>query len=165
LSVPHLLPYSASKFALAGLSKGMGIELAKYGVTVTTVFPGLMRTGSQGNALFKGQNRAENAWFSLGAANPVTAIGAESAARQIVAASRRGDAELVLSLPAKFAAKFNALFPNATADLLALVDHVLPGPGGIGTELVKGKESESIISPSILTRLGDLAALRNNEVG
>ena len=58
VSVPHLLPYSASKFAFVGLSEGLRAELAKDGVVVTTICPGLMRTGSPRNAMFKGQHRA-----------------------------------------------------------------------------------------------------------
>ena len=58
VSIPHLLPYSASKFALVGLSKGLHSELRKEGITVTTVCPGLMRTGSPRNAEFKGKHRA-----------------------------------------------------------------------------------------------------------
>ncbi|HET6962326.1 MAG TPA: SDR family oxidoreductase, partial [Terriglobia bacterium] len=42
LSIPHLLPYSCSKFALTGLSEGLRAELAKDGIVVTTVCPGLM---------------------------------------------------------------------------------------------------------------------------
>ena len=38
--------------------KAMRAELAKDGIYVTTVCPGLMRTGSPRNALFKGQHRA-----------------------------------------------------------------------------------------------------------
>ena len=45
IAVPHLLPYSASKFALVGLSDGLRIELARDNIIVTTVCPGLMRTG------------------------------------------------------------------------------------------------------------------------
>ncbi len=37
LGVPHLVPYSASKFALVGLSDGMRAELAQDGIRVTTV--------------------------------------------------------------------------------------------------------------------------------
>src|SRR5689334_1478188 len=37
IAVPHLLPYSASKFALVGLSKGLNAELRKDGIVVTTV--------------------------------------------------------------------------------------------------------------------------------
>src|SRR5205823_4029010 len=50
ISVPHLLPYCASKFALTGFSQGLRAELAKDGIVVTTVCPGLMRTGSPLNA-------------------------------------------------------------------------------------------------------------------
>lgn len=88
LSVPHLLPYSASKFALVGLSEGLRSELAKDGVLVTTVSPGLMRTGSPRNASFKGRHRDEYAWFSLGDSLPGLSISAERAARQKCHAAR-----------------------------------------------------------------------------
>src|SRR6185437_12103861 len=84
VSVPHLLPYAASKFALVGLSEGMTAELAKDGIRVTTVIPGLMRTGSPRNAFFKGKNEAEYAWFKLGDSLPGLSTSAEHAARRIV---------------------------------------------------------------------------------
>jgi NAD(P)-dependent dehydrogenase (short-subunit alcohol dehydrogenase family) len=164
ISVPHLVPYSASKFALAGLSDGLRVELAKDGIVVTSVFPGLMRTGSPRNATFKGQHRAEYAWFAIGDSLPVTSIGAERAAAQIVEACRRGRAELVISTQAQAAVKFRTLFPEATADILAVVNRLLPGPGGIGRARVKGKESESSLAPSVLTTLTEWAARRNNEL-
>ena len=164
IAVPHLAPYCASKFALAGLSSTMSSELAKFGVRVTTVYPGLMRTGSHINASFKGQHRAEFAMFSLMGSLPFTSINAGSAARQIVRATRRGDAELILSPQAKMAAKINALFPEFTAETLSLTNRILPGEGGIGTELVPGRASTSAISPSILTALADRASVTNNEL-
>jgi NAD(P)-dependent dehydrogenase (short-subunit alcohol dehydrogenase family) len=164
IAVPHLVPYSASKFALAGLSDGLRAELAKDNVVVTTVIPGLMRTGSPRNATFKGRHRDEYAWFSISDALPVTSIQAERAARQIAAACRRGQAELIITTQAVLAVKFRALFPEATADILALANRLLPGPGGIGRRRAKGKESESALAPSLLTTLSDRAALRNNEV-
>lgn len=164
ISVPHLLPYDASKFALTGFSEGLRAELLKDGILVTTVCPGLMRTGSPPNADFKGKHRAEYAWFTLGDALPLISMSAERAARQIIAACRRGDAEVVLSLPAKAAAKFHGLFPGLTADLLGLVNRLLPGPGGIGEERAKGKESGSMLTPSPLTALSDRASRRNNEL-
>ncbi len=39
VAVPHLLSYSASKFALVGVSQGLRSELAKDDVVVTTVCP------------------------------------------------------------------------------------------------------------------------------
>ena len=164
IAIPHLVPYSASKFALVGLSDGLRYELEKDGVLVTTVCPGLMRTGSPRNATFKGQHRAEYAWFSISDALPVTSIQAERAARQIVSAARRGQAELVITTQAVAAVKFRALFPEATADILALVNRLLPGPGGIGRKRAKGRESESSLAPSFLTALSDRAAARNNEL-
>lgn len=165
ISVPHLLPYSASKFALVGLSEGLRAELKKDGIVVTTVCPGLMRTGSPRNATFKGQHRAEYAWFSISDSLPLTSISAERAARQIVAACKRGDAEIVLSLQAKLAVKFHGIFPGLTADLLGLMNQLLPGAGGIGSRRAKGSESESDASPSWLTTLTERAAERNNELG
>ncbi len=165
ISVPHLLPYSASKFALVGLSEGLRSELAKDGILVTTVCPGLMRTGSPRNAHFKGKHRVEYAWFAVSDSLPVASMSADRAARQIVDACRRGDAEVVLSLPAKLATLVHGLFPGPTADLLGLVNtFLLPCAGGLGTGSAKGSESESAVAPSMLTVLTERAAERNNEL-
>ncbi len=163
VAVPHLAPYCASKFALAGLSASMRNELLKDNIFVTTVYPGLMRTGSHVNALFKGQNEKEFAWFSIGNALPVSSISAENAARQILKAARNGEAEKIVSPQAELAAKINALFPEITAEISALVNQILPSPGGIGTRLARGKDSESWISPSFLTALSDKQITKNNE--
>jgi NAD(P)-dependent dehydrogenase (short-subunit alcohol dehydrogenase family) len=164
IAVPHLVPYDASKFALVGLSEGLRAELARDGIVVTTVCPGLMRTGSPRNAYFKGQHRAEYTWFSLGDALPILSTSAESAARQILAACKRGDAEIILTFPSKAAAAFHGLFPGLTADILGLVNRFLPGPGGIGTARALGKDSQSPLSPSPLTVLNERAAAQNNEL-
>ena len=164
VSVPHLVPYSASKFALVGLSKGLRTELMKDGIKVTTVCPGLMRTGSPRNADFKGKHQLEYAWFSISDALPLLTVSAENAARQIVRACKRGQAELVISVPAKVAVLFESLFPEAMSQILAVANQLLPGAGGVGTETMKGRESTSAWSPSWLTTLSEEAALRNNEV-
>ena len=163
ISVPHLLPYSASKFALVGLSEGLRAELAKDGIRVTTVCPGLMRTGSPRNALFTGQHRAEYTWFTLSDSLPGTSISADRAARQILDACRRGDAELIISLPAVAAATFHGVFPGLTADLLGKVNRLLPAAGGIGTRTLPGSESETPLTRSWLTGLTKQAAATNNE--
>src|SRR5437588_541584 len=111
IAAPHLLPYSASKFALVGFSEGLRSELLKEGIYVTTVCPGLMRTGSPRNASFKGQHQAEYAWFSISDALPIFSISAERAARTIIRACKYGDAEVLLSLPTKVAVWFHGLFP------------------------------------------------------
>ncbi|HJS24062.1 MAG TPA: SDR family oxidoreductase [Pyrinomonadaceae bacterium] len=164
VSVPHLVPYSASKFALVGLSKGLRAELMKDGIKVTTVCPGLMRTGSPRNADFKGQHQLEYAWFSISDALPLLTVSAENAARQVVHACKRGQAELVISVPAKLAVTFDALFPELSSQMLAVVNQFLPEAGGVGTQRMKGRESTSSWSPSWLTTLNEEAAVRNNEV-
>jgi NAD(P)-dependent dehydrogenase (short-subunit alcohol dehydrogenase family) len=50
IGVPHLGAYAAGKFALVGLSETLRAELKREGILVTTVTPGLMRTGSYVNA-------------------------------------------------------------------------------------------------------------------
>ena len=164
IAVPHLAPYSASKFALAGLSEAMTAELAKDNITVTTVFPGLMRTGSHVNANFKGQNEAEFAVFSNMNASPISSVRAESAAAQILRAAFNGDAELVISPQAKIATKVKELFPELTAAMLAMADRMLPGPGGIGKQKEKGNNSESAWSNTFLTANLFAASRRNNEL-
>ena len=162
--VPHLTPYCASKFALAGLSSAMHTELAKDNVLVTSVYPGLMRTGSHINAFFKGQKEKEYAMFSIMNALPTNSVAAETAARKIVDAARKGDSELIISLPAKMMAKLHGLVPELTTAIMATTNRFLPGEGGIGRGLASGLESTSAAAPSILTSLSDAASYRNNEL-
>jgi NAD(P)-dependent dehydrogenase (short-subunit alcohol dehydrogenase family) len=167
VAVPHLGPYCASKFALVGLSQSFRAELAGQGVYVTTVCPGLMRTGSHRNALFKGRHRAEFSWFSLGASSPVGAMSAERAARQILRACRYGRARATLTLSARAAEIADAIAPEAVASAAWLANRLLPdaeGPDSVGERAVEGKKSTSAWSPSMATLLGDRAAERNNEL-
>jgi short-subunit dehydrogenase len=143
----------------------MRTELLKDGIAVTTICPGLMRTGSPRNAKFKSKHREEYAWFSISDALPLLSVSAERAAREILSACRRGRTEVVISVPAKLAVLFDTLMPEVTSNLFALANKLLlPKPGGIGEREVKGKESESALSPSWITTLNEQAALRNNEV-
>ena len=158
VSVPHLLPYNCAKFAAVGLSEGLRAELAKEGVAVVTVVPGLMRTGSPVNVYYKGKHRAEYAWFTLGDSLPTTSMSARRAARRIVNATERGDAEVILTPQAHLAARFHGLFPGITADILGLVNRFLPDADGVGQERRTGKESESSVSRSLLTALTEQAA-------
>jgi short-subunit dehydrogenase len=126
VAVPHLLAYDAAKFAATGFSEGLRAELAKDGIAVTTIVPGLMRTGSHRFAMFKGDRRSEQRWFSFAARMPGLAMSPERAARRIVRAARRGRAEEVLGLPAKALRLGSALFPALTARLLAGANRLLP---------------------------------------
>lgn len=163
IAVPHLLPYTAGKFALAGFSQGLRAEVARYGVKVTTVFPGLMRTGSPPNALFKGQAEKEYAWFAISDSLPGLTMDARRAARIILRAARHGKPHLVLGAPAKLAVTFQNLFPNLTIRGLGLVDRVLPRPTRGGNHAVAGRDAESSVTRRGVTRLSRRATRRNNE--
>lgn len=163
VTVPHLLPYTASKFALTGFSQGLRTELKKHNILVTTVTPGLMRTGSYHNITLKGQHKKEYAGFSIMSAMPLITVSAGHAARRIIRALRRGEGSVTISLPAKLLNAFYQRFPGLTTDIFAMIDQILPG----ATASNQGKrpeESYSSVSPSILTVMADKAAVENNEI-
>jgi NAD(P)-dependent dehydrogenase (short-subunit alcohol dehydrogenase family) len=166
VAIPHMAPYTASKFALTGLSEGFRTELSRYGIPVTTVCPGLLRTGSAGHALVKGQHKKEFAVFSIADSLPGLTMSAEQAAREIWNACRRGDGEVILSLPAKLLALFHGVLPGTTTDVLGWLNRTLPSPAesGSGNERRKGYQSESALSRSPLTILNQKAARKNNEL-
>ncbi|MBC7927015.1 MAG: SDR family NAD(P)-dependent oxidoreductase [Bryobacteraceae bacterium] len=164
LGVPHLTPYCASKFALVGWSRAIRAELAKDGVVVTTICPGLMRTGSPRHADFKGQNEKEYAWFKIADSIPGLSVSAEHAASEILQATRSGEAERIIGVVAKFGVLFDHLLPELSSEVLSIAGRFLPGPGGIGEQSRKGAESESSASRNPITTLTEKAALRNNEV-
>jgi NAD(P)-dependent dehydrogenase (short-subunit alcohol dehydrogenase family) len=161
LAVPHLAPYTTSKFGLVGLSEAMRVELAKDGILVTTVCPGLVRTGSPGHAWFKGDARAEYTWFAIGDSLSITSISAESAAAQIVRAFSRGDAELVISIQAKLASFAHGVAPSLVQEILAIAARFMPDSTS-SRVAAQGKDARSAIATA-LTRQSDDAARRNNQ--
>jgi short-subunit dehydrogenase len=164
MAVPHLIPYCASKFALVGWSRGLRAELAKDNVIVTTICPGLMRTGSPRHATFQGQNEKEYVWFKYGDSLPGLSVSAEHAATAILDATRRGDAELIIGAMAKVGALADQLMPQMTGELMALAARMLPAPGGIGSDHKTGAESETKATQTLATALTDRASRENNEV-
>ncbi len=163
IAVPHLAPYSASKFALVGYSDAIQAELAKDKIYVTTVCPGLMRTGSIGHAEMKGQESLEYSWFAIASSLPVLSVAAETAARQICDAAARGQAELIISLPAKLAVVLRALTPEIFSDLTQVASGLLPSPTVETRSKRLGMHSHSVVAPSIVTKSAEKAAERNNE--
>ena len=126
VAVPHMAPYCASKFALTGFSDAVRAELARDNIYVTTVTPGMMRTGSQGHATFKGDHAAEYNWFAMSSKLPFASISAEQAARKIVTAARRGRSTLVMPCSAHFMITANAIFPSLTGYVMKMVNQCLP---------------------------------------
>jgi short-subunit dehydrogenase len=164
VAVPHLLPYTASKFAAVGLSEGLHAELRDKGVHVLTVCPGLMRTGSHVNALFSGDAEREYRWFSLGASLPCVSTSAQRAARRIVRAVIARDTEIAITPQAIFASRLADLSPELTSKAMSIMARMLPdasertsaperGMNVRGLELVPAKH------------LGWSAARRYNEIG
>ncbi len=163
VAIPHLLPYSCAKFACIGFSEGLRSELAKDHIAVTTIVPGLMRTGSHVNAIFKGDHRKEYTWFSLAATLPISAMAADRAARKIVRAIARGSAEIVLTPQAKAIAWAHGIAPGTVADTIGIANRFMPGTGSQHQQRFTGRESETAVSRSFLTKLGRTAGRELNQ--
>jgi len=158
LAVPHLLPYTASKFALVGLSEGMHAELKKKNIIVTTVVPNLMRTGSPRNAIVKGDYEKEYALFKISDSNPLLSQSVELAAKNIVRALEYGESEVVLSLTAKLATAVKGIAPSLINFLFATLNHFLPEPKSKSKVPKKGFEVESELSHRSISAMSDKAA-------
>lgn len=166
VAVPHLLPYVAAKFAITGFSEGLSAELAGSGVKVTTIIPGLMRTGSYLNAFFKGHQQDEFRWFSLGDNLPLISMDAEMAAYAIVQAVRRGETEYILTLPAKGLARFYGLMPDIAIQLIGWTTRLLLPSATRNPVTERGMEIEGRLRDPFfewLTRWGRIAAERFNQ--
>jgi short-subunit dehydrogenase len=171
ISVPHLLPYSTAKFAAVGFSEGLRAELGRGPVTVTTVVPGLMRTGSHLQARFTGQPAKEFTWFSLGASLPLVSMDAERAARQIIAAVRQRRAEIILTPAGQLVSRAAGIVPGLTSGILHLVQRLaLPAPSDEPGAAVADEAQGHDLRPAMgkkafdrMTTLGQAAASRFNE--
>ncbi|WP_017731930.1 SDR family NAD(P)-dependent oxidoreductase [Nafulsella turpanensis] len=163
LSVPHLLPYSASKFALSGLSEGIHSALKKENIHVTTVYPGLMRTRSPRNVLVKGQYEKEYQWFKICDSVPGMSVNAERAAAKILRACQRAEASITISLPAKLAGALQGLFPGFTARLNTIVNNLMP-EATESNKSIRGYETGYEQKESWLTQLTDKSARENLNV-
>jgi len=161
---PHLLPYVASKFALVGWSEGLHAELRQDGIIVTTVCPGLMRTGSPRHVVVKGDHRAEYAWFKVLDSLPYFSMSAGTAARAIVRGCELGKPELILTGRARTGARLQGLAPGLLSELLAVGARLLPrARSPRDQEAWSGAESQSPLTRSFVTRLTQRAETENNE--
>ena len=163
VAVPHMASYSASKFALTGFSDALRAELARDKIYVTTVAPGMMRTGSHVNAKFKGKHDKEFAWFSASAGAPFVSMNANRAARKILWACRRGQPSLTLTFAARGAIFANAVAPNLTGYLMQFVNRLLPAGGREEGNTSRAGSQLRREVPEWLTGLADRATKKNNE--
>jgi NAD(P)-dependent dehydrogenase (short-subunit alcohol dehydrogenase family) len=169
VAFPHLLPYVASKFAITGWSQGLRAELAGKGIRVTTVCPGIMRTGSHIQARFTGDQEQEYRWFAAAASLPGTATSATRAARKIVRALAAGSAEISIGLQAIVAARLSNVAPELTASLLSLANASLPSPPNEGDpdfwqadQSTSGKAFRGSL-PSVVEQFGSRLIERYNQ--
>lgn len=171
ISAPHLLPYSTAKHGAVGFGRGLRSELAGTGISVTTVAPGLMRTGSHLRAQFRGDVRREYGWFSVAATLPGLSMDARRAARRIVAGVLSGRPVLLLTPLAWLAPRVDALLPRLGATVLTATARMLPTWPAEGRRpaRMEGRQVERMLSSRPrrwlrrLTILGRRAAARNNE--
>lgn len=140
IGLPHLLPYCSAKFALTGFSATLRAEVAQYGIRVTTVTPGLLRTGAHMNAPFKGQHEKEFLWFSAGATLPIVSLASEQAAKRILRAAERGAAETTVTPFIRAAVIANAIAPSWVSSLLAMQNRFLPSARGASLTAKRGME-------------------------
>lgn len=132
ISVPRLLPYNGAKFAAVGLAEGLRAELADEGITVTTIVPGLMRTGSYLNAFFSGDEEGRTAHYRMFApmsSLPVLTVSAEGAARAYIRAIKRGAAEVIYPPQYSLVSRLHGLAPATTVRVLSIADRLLPESG------------------------------------
>jgi NAD(P)-dependent dehydrogenase (short-subunit alcohol dehydrogenase family) len=160
--IPHMLGYTASKFAMVGMSEGLRAELSSVGIKVTTVVPGPMRTGGFYNAEFCGHQRQEFAWFSVLSSLPIISVDAERAARRIIRAAREGSAELRLGLSGHLLSFLHGIAPRLFVQMSSWLNRFLPPPAET-EERWKGREVNSTLPGTPVLRLGDHAARMNNE--
>lgn len=165
VSVPHLTAYSCAKAAAVAFCEGLHAELEPYGIQVTTIAPGLMRTGSHVNATFKGQQAREAKWFSAAATLPGISMSAERAARQTVDAIRTGRSVKVLSTQADLLARVQGAFPGLVPDILAKAARLLPNPTADTETEIRGRDLQHEQGRLFraITTLGRSAGARLNQ--
>jgi NAD(P)-dependent dehydrogenase (short-subunit alcohol dehydrogenase family) len=167
VTIPHLLPYCCAKFAAVALSEGLRTELGPEGISVTTIVPGLLRTGSHLNVELTGEHAAEYAWFAAGATTPLVSISASRAARSIVRAAARGECEKILSVPADLLARFHGIVPGLSGELMRGINRLLPAAGTHSRDSRTGYEVERGINSTVwkmMTIMGRRAAASLNEL-
>ena len=127
IAVPHMLPYTAAKFALTGFSEGLYAEVKGKGVHVLTVCPGLMRTGGEDHAKFFGNVEAEEKWFKFCAKTPGISTTPEHAARKIFETLAQGRTEITITPQAYLGTRYAGLFPGGLQHINRLTnDYILP---------------------------------------
>lgn len=129
IPVPHLVAYSAAKHGAVGFTRALAEELAGSGISVSTIIPGLMRTGGHWHGDYTGQPEREYAWFTALSAAPLVSMDAERAARIIVRGVLAGRRKIIFTLPARIGDLVYRVSPVAVGIAVGAAGRLLPGPG------------------------------------
>lgn len=112
LSAPFVASYCATKHAIVGLTKGLRIEAARFGVRVSVLCPGVLRTplltaGAQGRTVYPlSPERMLEWWTQMGIAE------LEPFTTQMLEAVARNQAEIVLPKRNRVVLALARLFPG-----------------------------------------------------
>jgi NAD(P)-dependent dehydrogenase (short-subunit alcohol dehydrogenase family) len=156
-AMPHLLPYTISKYALTGLTEGLRTELVRDNIFVTGIYPSTIRTGGHTHAWFKGDHQAEYTWFALGDTVPLLSTSADYAARRLWDAVCHGDPQVIVGWQARVAIALHNTFPDLTAEMMAVVNRLQPTPVSLDAPAVRGEQLQGTM-PGLLNRLVPPAA-------
>jgi short-subunit dehydrogenase len=109
-ALPAFPEYSASKFALCGLTEALRAEFVRQGIDVLLIVPGYVATGLPERML---RREGKIDLYKLRGIPP------RQAALEILDAIRKNRAETVLGSDARWLLRFNRFFPRLTNYLIA----------------------------------------------
>ncbi len=118
-AIPGSAAYSTSKFGLVGFSEVLGIELARYGIGVTAVCPGLTWTPMVDSVALPGHSR-DKVDRLLGRIRPLAFTTPEKLAAATIKAVKRNRPVLVHSWLARAAYYVKRLSPRLYRDLVGI---------------------------------------------
>jgi len=126
IAFPGSVCYSASKFALTGMSEGMAAELANKNIDVITVCPGWVRSEFFSKNKMSDDNNptkiADQASWQGWLMRNFLSISSESCAQKTINALEKGGSqEIVLTIPGVVAERVNAFCPNVLNKIVASV--------------------------------------------
>ena len=108
MSIPGGTPYCMSKFALAGLADGLGLELAPYGISVTHIMAGVVDT-----EIYQIDNQGLRSDTPRRPPPPkMLRLPADQAARQILSAAYHRKRSYILPVHAKLGMFLQRHFPR-----------------------------------------------------
>ena len=126
ISFPGSVCYSASKFALTGMSEGMAAELANENIDLITVCPGWVRSEFFSKAQLNDDNNPTKIAHETNARGWLMrnflSISSESCAQHTISALEKGGSqEIILTAPGIIAERMNALCPSLVPKIVARV--------------------------------------------